>query len=363
MREKTSDPRGIGRRDFFKVGAWALGGLALRPGRPNAAGEFPEAERLGRVCVAQVDLRAAPSADAASVDLLPADTVVPWLQSVVGNTPFRVNQRWVETPNGYLYAPSVQPVRNEPNEPASELPGEGAEAGMWVEVTVPWVDVQLANPPARAPWLKAAERPRFYYSQIFWADEIRQDEGGDVWYRLNEEYGFGDIFWARAEAFRPLAPEEISPIRPEAENKKVVVDVSHQTMHCYEGEEEVYFCRVSTGSKFDAEGNPVEEWSTPLGPHPIWRKVISMHMVGGTTGGGYDLPGIGWTTLFVGNGVAIHSTFWHNDFGVARSHGCVNARPEDAKWVFRWVDPPVAYRPGDVTIGMPGGTRVEVVEV
>ena len=87
-------------------------------------------------------------------------------------------------------------------------------------------------------------------------------------------------------------------------------------------------------------------------------------MSGGTTGGGYDLPGIGWTTLFVGSGVAIHSTFWHNNFGgELMSHGCVNARPEDAKWVFRWTLPVVPNDPGDVTVeGMNNSTTVEVVE-
>jgi lipoprotein-anchoring transpeptidase ErfK/SrfK len=85
-------------------------------------------------------------------------------------------------------------------------------------------------------------------------------------------------------------------------------------------------------------------------------------MSGGTTGGGYDLPGIGWTTLFSGNGVAIHATFWHNNFGVPMSHGCVNAKPEDAKWIFRWTSPIVQSDPGDVTVSMPGGTSVKVIE-
>jgi hypothetical protein len=51
-------------------------------------------------------------------------------------------------------------------------------------------------------------------------------------------------------------------------------------------------------------------------------------MAGGTASGGYDLPGIAWTVLFATGGVAIHSTFWHNNFGVPMSHGCVNAAPE-----------------------------------
>ena len=77
---------------------------------------------------------------------------------------------------------------------------------------------------------------------------------------------------------------------------------------------------------------------------------------------GWDLPAVGWITLFVGAGVAIHSTHWHNNYGVPTSRGCVNALPEDAKWVFRWTSPQVPYDPGDVTVGMPGGTQIEVVE-
>jgi lipoprotein-anchoring transpeptidase ErfK/SrfK len=242
------------------------------------------------------------------------------------------------------------------------LPETSLGMGMWVEITVPYVDIILANPPARSPWLKEATLPRLYYSQILWVDQVRTDESDQVWYRVNERYGYGDIFWAAAEAFRPLDPTEVEPIRPEVEDKKIIVDVTHQTMACYEGNVEVHFCRISSGAKFDASGNPVDKWSTPVGAHPVWRKLVSTHMSGGTTGGGYDLPGIGWTTLFVGNGVAIHSTFWHNDFGVPRSHGCVNAKPEDARWVFRWTQPHVPYDPGDVTVSMPGGTVIDVVE-
>lgn len=352
----------IGRRDFIRVGAASMAGWSLRPWLAYAAQEFPDAERLGRVCVGKVDVKATPDADGTTVGTLYEDAVVVWLRERVGRHPYRINQTWVETPDGYLYAPELQPVHNRPNDAVEDLKETSLGSGMWVEVTVPWVRVVLDNPPPRSPWLKNTDQPRLYYSQILWVDAIRQAEDGTSWYRINERFGFGDIFWAPAAAFRPLGADEISPIRPEVEEKEVVVDVNHQTMACYESGEEVYFCQVSTGAKFNAEGQSVDKWSTPVGPHPIWRKVISLHMVGGTTGGGYDLPGIGWTTLFSGDGVAIHSTFWHNDFGVPRSHGCVNARPADAKWVFRWVTPAVPYDPGDVTVGMPGGTRVTVVE-
>ena len=87
-------------------------------------------------------------------------------------------------------------------------------------------------------------------------------------------------------------------------------------------------------------------------------------MSGGTTGAGYDLPGIAWTSIFSTGGVAIHSTFWHNNYGDPVSHGCVNCTPEDAKWIFRWIMPEVVYDPGmlDVTVSGQPSTSVEVVE-
>jgi lipoprotein-anchoring transpeptidase ErfK/SrfK len=87
-------------------------------------------------------------------------------------------------------------------------------------------------------------------------------------------------------------------------------------------------------------------------------------MSSGTTGATYDSPGIGWTSIFATGGVAIHSTYWHNSFGDPISHGCVNASPEDARWIFCWTQPSVVYDPGmlDVTLTGEPSTRIEVVE-
>jgi hypothetical protein len=359
------------RREALKLAALGLGGLALHPwlvhpGAGRAAGpaawlaDFPQGERLGRILDGKVEVKARPDEDSATVAELFADAVVVWQRELVGRKPLWYNQRFVETPQGYIYAPNLQVVYNQPNLPLTSLP---RPEGAWMEVTIPWVDLTLANPPARSPWLEFTPLPRLYYSQIMWIDEIRTDDQGQVWYRVNERYGsFGDIFWARGEAFRPLQDDEVSPIHPEVSEKLVVVDLTAQTLSCYEGQDEVYFCRVSTGGKVELDSNNEKKWATPLGKHTIWRKMISVHMTGGTTGGGYDLPGIGWTTLFSGQGMAIHSTFWHNSYGVPRSHGCVNACPEDAKWVFRWTMPETPPDTGDVTISGQGSTRVQVIE-
>jgi len=53
----------------------------------------------------------------------------------------------------------------------------------------------------------------------------------------------------------------------------------------------------------------------------------------------YELPGVPWVSFFHETGVAFHGTYWHTDFGIPRSHGCVNMRPEEAKWLYRWTTP------------------------
>ena len=126
---------------------------------------------------------------------------------------------------------------------------------------------------------------------------------------------------------------------------------------------EVFFCRISSGGKFDKDGNPSDKWSTPIGQHPIYRKLISLYMSGPITG---NWPGVAWTSFITGDGVAVHSTYWHNEFGVPRSHGCINVSPEDAKWIFRWTVPHVPTDPGEVdvhTAWPPVGTVVEVIGI
>lgn len=346
--------RPYSRRNFLQAAALGLGGLGLNVvGRLLQSPEFPESERLGRA-FAKVEIKAKPDIDAQTVAVLYDDAVVPWIREVVGRNPYRYRQRFVETPQGYIWASELQPVRNQPNQAVAQLPETSLGPGMWTEVTVPFVDIVLEGKPV-SPGFKARVEAgwplRLYYSQVLWVDRIRIDDSGETWYRVNERYGYGDLIWAPAYAFRPITKEEVSPLSPEIEEKRVVINVEekYQTLSCFEGNTEVYFCRISAGKKFDAEGKFLGHSSTPTGTMSIWRKQVSAHMSGGTTGAGYDLPGIGWTSLFTGDGVAIHSTFWHNNFGgELMSHGCVNAMPEDARWVFRWTSPQVLYDPGDL---------------
>ena len=353
----------ISRKDFLKTSGLAAGALLIPNRYPFLDEEFPATDRLGRITVGQVDIKLQPDYEAPSVGYYYEDAVVPWLREVIGSWPFRNNQRWIETEDGYIWGPNVQPVKNLINSPVGAIP-DGME-GIWVEVTVPWVNAILDNPPSRSSWWTLQDiknlPDRFYYSQILWVDQIKEGSDGNIWYRINERYGNpGDLFWAPAEAFRPISEAEVTPINPEAENKQIVVDVSdsRQTLACFENGREVYYCRISSGKVPN---------TTPLtgvgsdGFH-IWRKLHSVQMSGGTNQAGWMIPGIGWVSFFYLEGVAIHSTFWHNNFGEASSHGCINVAPDDAKWIFRWASPVTPYQEGDVVVSGTVGTPVKVIE-
>jgi lipoprotein-anchoring transpeptidase ErfK/SrfK len=376
----TFQKHNFSRREFLKLAGISMGALALSPlnNRGNipvtapalTLADFPKADLLGRNCTTDTSLEwggtipimMQPDVSSKKVRDAHADEVFAWKREVSAdninlNNP---NQRWVETPEGYIWSPYLQPCKNLPNTPLTVLPS-GAN-GFWAEVSVPYVDLILDNPAPVSGWMRdhvAYNRPaRLYYSQVMWMDQVRTSDSGTIQYHVNERYGNpGDLFWADGAAFRPLTQEDVSPINPDVDpaTKKVVVNLNYQSLSCMEGDKEVYFCRVSTGMQGD---------STPLGEHSVFWKLISVRMTATATGASYDLPGMSWTTFFAQNGVAIHAATSHNDFGAVRSHGCVNCRPEDAKWVFRWSQPSVPLEPGQVTWQnwQTGSTHVFVVD-
>jgi hypothetical protein len=339
----------LNRRGFLKIGAMSAAALALPSGWPlGIAAAFPEGEHLGRVTEPEVDVLSRPNPDAARVASLAFDDVVTVLRRVVGRGVYPHNHVWFETPDGFVWSPYLQPVRNQPSPLLETIP----EEGIWTEIVVPFVDGMTAPNPA------ATVRYRLYCSMVLNVDGKADGADGRVWYRVRDENGV--VMYAPGESFRQILPDEVSPIRPEVEDKVITVNLTRQELSALEAGVEVYFARVSSGYAIDEEGQ--RRWNTPIGQQWTWRKMISRHMSGGDRVSGYDLPGVGWTVLFSGTGAAIHSTYWHNDFGTPRSRGCINVRPEDAQWLFRWSLPVVDYRPGDLTIQGLTGTRVIVSE-
>lgn len=376
------------RRDFLKLAGIGLGAMAFNPYKfpelaalytPKRLAQFPASEIIGRVVEPNIDLRSRPTNDPGlntSIAKLEADTLVVWGREVVGNVIGGLsNQRYVETPQGYIYGSIVQPTRNLPNTPITEIPA--GQPGFWAEVTVPYIDLTLEGVVA-SPWLKDLILynfpPRLYYGQVVWIDQIRQNNGF-VEYRWNEDaygrgYGYGgsygELFWGDGAGFKVLTEEEVSPISPniDPKEKTIFLDLDYQILSCFEGKNEVFFSRVSTGRILDPlTGERSDKYATPAGSLLTHWKIVSKNMTAGSAQAGYSTPAVPWCTFVSGEGVAIHGTFWHNAFGEKRSHGCINVSPENAKWIFRWTTPHIPLAQSEMRLSLPDyGTVVTSTE-
>jgi hypothetical protein len=376
------------RRDFLKLAGLGLGALAFRPFNflniealhlPKRLPQFPNSEIIGRVVTGDVSLRNRPTNDPGlntEITKLEPDYLVAWWREVVGNVVGGLsNQTYLETAQGFIYSSMVQPTRNLPNTPITAMPA--GQPGFWAEVTVPYIDLAHEGTVA-SPWLKDNILynfpPRLYYSQVVWIDQIRQNNGF-VEYRWNEDayghgYGYGgsygEFFWGDGAGFKILTEEDVSPISPQIDpqEKSIVVNLDSQTLSCFEGKTEVYFCRTSTGKVFDpVTGLKSDKLATPVGNLITHWKIISKNMTAGTAQAGYSTPAVPWCTFVSGEGVAIHGAFWHNAFGEKWSHGCINVKPQDAKWIFRWTTPHISLAQSEMRMSLPDhGTIVLTVE-
>src|SRR3972149_6247476 len=120
--------------------------------------------------------------------------------------------------------------------------------------------------------------------------------------------------------------------------------------------------RRSTGSTiqatFGSSGSAGAAYWTPEGDFVTFRKRPSRHMSAGNLASGYDLPGVPWVAYITEEGVSFHGTYWHNDFGTPRSHGCINMNPEAAHSLYRWTYPVVPRDEMEVWVSY--GTSVKV---
>lgn len=159
-------------------------------------------------------------------------------------------------------------------------------------------------------------------SRVPW---VRRERVGDQAYHVvtlptGEERYVREWFLAVAELHAPLAGLA-------ADEPWVHVDLSSQTLVIYRGETPIYATLVSSG---------VEGHDTPEGEFVIRRKFVSDTMAdpGSDLGDDrYRIEDVPWTQYFDGS-IALHGAFWHAQYGIVHSHGCVNLSPRDARYVF-----------------------------
>jgi hypothetical protein len=202
----------------------------------------------------------------------------------------------------------------------------------------------VASTPREAGW--QPHHFRLYYETTHWITAIVEGPNHQAWYELTSEVTDYLVYYVPAIHLRPITAEELTPLSPEvpAEEKRIEILLERQFLTAYEGEKVVFGAYISSGM---GHKDVPSGTRTLKGVYHITSKSPSKHMGRLSASGApgtYSLPGVPWTSFFIyDSGVALHGTFWHNNFGAPMSHGCVNMRNADAKWIFRWVTPVYAY--------------------
>jgi len=353
--------KGITRRAFFKFAAASLAMLGLPAKRLIAATSGPgeldmqAAWQLGRA-IYGIPVRTSPSWTAPLLYWLQPESVFTILGTMMGDRPNRYNDVWYFIPGGYIYSGWVQPMINYGPQPVErEIP----EWGFWGEICRPHASAR------KAPSNNAQENYQLVYSSVHHVMGMVDDPAGGSWYQLYDELPPTDIHWVRTQHVRRLSEWEFRPINSHIPlgQKRIEIDIKGQSLVCYEGEQAVFFTRCASGARFDYDDGTSEDFSTPKGEHVVLLKQPSRHMKGGIEGEDdfFDLPGVPWNTFFTYQGIAIHGTYWHNDFGIQRSHGCVNVSPDAARWIYRWTYPIAPYEDDYVQSDWTIGTRIIVL--
>jgi hypothetical protein len=337
----------LSRREFLKLSGAVFGSLAFRGTWFDPV--FPlEPERdhglLARVAsYREVDLRTAPRDDAPIIGKRYRDQLVQIYSEVVAPEPKDYpNRLWYRVWGGYIHSAHTQLVKIKLNE-AERVIRPGGEL---CEITVPYsIAYQFNKYDGWIVWRGS----RLYYSSTHWATGLEEGPDGEPWYQITSELSKVEKYFVPARHLRLIQPAEFAPLSTDVrpQDKRIVISLREQKLRAYEGSLLVLETSVSTGIPSTNTAPGELPTATPQGTFGVILKTPSKHM--GTLAGGeeveansgFSLPGVPWTLFFkLPGGYALHGTYWHNNFGLRMSHGCINMRNDAVLWLFRWTDPP-----------------------
>ncbi len=320
-------PSKFSRRDFLKLGGLSMAGLAFSPWLSNPLNAFDDSQVV-RVATASVSVYSQPSDKSNIVTTWYRDDLIHVYDEVKAEEP-KLNPIWYRVWGGYVWRGRLQPVKNILNIPPDSIAdGKRLLAEVTVPFTQPWRYTKAYG------WQMLSFR--LYYESVHWILAIDPGPDGQPWYRIFDDL-IGYPYHVSAEHLRLIPPEELTTISPDVpwEQKHIEVNLTTQMLTAYESGKIVFQTNVSSGI-------PYGQTNTPVGKHNIDPKTPSKHMGDGNLfadADDYELPGVPWTSFFTDAGHAFHGTYWHQNFGTPMSHGCVNMRTAEAKWLFRWARP------------------------
>lgn len=239
----------------------------------------------------------------------------------------------------YLLLPDFSFVRRDQVELVPQGEFVGVRLGAELQLPVGFVrdaDVQLyrLSPTGDA---EPTGAPLARHTSLALGQETRQ-LGEETYYPVR-----GSELWLRARDAvipRPSARAPFGDTLPAGRATWLEGSILGGWLVAFEGTTPVYATLIAAGrGGTPVSGrDPVSTASTPTGRFFITGKFRTATMESSTTPIVHgDVP---WTQNFSGPH-AIHSAYWHDDWGDLKSAGCVNVAPRDGQWLFDFTEPAV----------------------
>jgi hypothetical protein len=335
----------LSRREFLKLGSATLLSILLAELGLDTVEAAPGTFQ-GRVLATSLIVRDSPSFSGKKLASVKRDTLLDIGGRVHGGVEGDYNRMWYRLADqSYVYSGWIQEVKTTLNPLVMSIP----ETGVLGEITIPYADSSYGINGSPSPG------PRLYYGTTHWITaQIADKRDGAAWYRAYDAATKAN-YYIQPAWVHLFPPEELAPLSPQVpeSEKHIEIHLNRQLLLAYEWGLLVYAARIATGRK---------NYESPTGWFHTFHKRPTYHMFGGADEFSvFDLPGVPWDSYITDNGVALHGTYWHNDFGVPHSHGCINMAIPDARWIFRWTQPVVPW--SERLVLQPGsGTRVWITQ-
>jgi hypothetical protein len=261
----------------------------------------------------------------------------------------RSSRRFVHTVRGSFIKEQELAPKSAPDFQGVELGKERTLPVVWaVRTSVPQVLKPRADGALRLVDAEGATAIERLAQVSHWKGWKRVE--GQLMHELDDGTLVRD--WYLAVAEKMARPKEVGKDEP-----WVHVDLGEQTLVLYVGDEPKYATLVSSGQT----GH-----DTPIGAFRIQRKYVSDTMADigeDAKDERYSIDDVPWTQYFEGP-KALHGAFWHSQFGIKRSHGCVNLAPRDAYYLFQhtWPEVPAGWHGVSTQLTKIKGSLVVITE-
>lgn len=274
--------------------------------------------------------------------------------------------------------------------PVDRVKPETASAFHGVElsgdVTLPVAFAKPCDPHAKGPpepcrraYLADGDKLRVA-PELLGAREMLRLTGKDLRKNGRRFLETHDGRWVRTGDVGIAAAPKKFPLVAERGERWIDVSIEEQTLVLWEGKRPVFATLVTTGQ--DGLADPKTSKATIRGFFRVKSKHVTATMdsnerssqSGGAApdpragesptaddkhAGNFELRDVPYVQYFH-DGYALHAAYWHDHFGLPRSHGCINLAPIDAMRVFRFTEPAVPEGWHGVLVEKGQGTPVIV---